>query len=61
MAGRKPDYKLMAKDATIDKWIKVGAAWVNENGSVSIDLDPFVVLRGQDHLSLALYPNDDKK
>lgn len=42
MAGRKPDYKLSVHDGP--DYHKVGAAWVNESGTVSIELDPYVTL-----------------
>lgn len=42
MAGRKPDYKLSVHIE--GDYYRVGAAWVNESGTVSIELDPFVTL-----------------
>jgi hypothetical protein len=54
MAGRKPDYQLSAMQGDLKG--KVGAAWVNADGSISIDLNPFVVLQdGPLKLHLTLF------
>lgn len=54
--GRKPDYKL---SIVIDgKYYKVGAAWVNEKGTVSIQLDSFVVLPHGPQVKLMMIPYD---
>lgn len=60
--GRKPDYNIWAaSDAGKGR---VGAAWINDDESVSLVLDPYVVLRGKGHAGSAttimLYPNDGK-
>ncbi len=60
MAGKKPDYTLSAMDKDNDR-LKglVGAAWINEDGSISIRLNPFVVLDTREHnLELRLFKND---
>ena len=44
--GRKPDYDLSALDKVTDMRGKVGAAWINTNGTISIRLNPWVVLDG---------------
>lgn len=56
MAGRKPDYKLSVHIES--DYYKVGAAWVNESGTVSIELDPFVVLPHGAKVKLMLIPSD---
>lgn len=61
MAGRKPDYIIKAATPDSKIWTRVGAAWVNDSGTVSIDLDPFVVLSGRDSPSLVMHPNTDRK
>jgi len=58
MAGRTPDFVLKALNKETDKKGKVGAAWENDDRSVSISLDPFVVLSGQDSIVLTLFPWD---
>ena len=57
---RKPDYNLWAAgDAGKGR---AGAAWKNDDGSISITLDPYSVLRGKGHAgapnTIMLYPND---
>jgi hypothetical protein len=48
--SRKPDYNLwMASDQGKGR---VGAAWSNEDGSISITLDPYVILKGKGHTGL---------
>jgi hypothetical protein len=37
----------------------VGAAWIWENGRISIKLDAFVTLTGSKDLVLTLFPADD--
>jgi len=63
MAGkRRPDYRLSALKSfpTPEEWKdmkgEVGAAWLNENGSISIRLEPFVTLRSEPGLVLTLFP-----
>lgn len=61
-AGRKPDFNLWA--GTDDGSGRAGAAWKNDDGSISISLDPYVVLRGRGHggsVTLKLYPSDRKQ
>ena len=60
MTGRKPSHYLKALDkATDEKSGRIGAAWVNRDGTISIKLDPFVTLNGGNDLVLTLFPNDD--
>jgi hypothetical protein len=58
---RKPDYYLMAKDREDDnkKAARVGAAWTNPKGGISIVLNTCSVLSWQDGVFLTLWPNDD--
>ena len=59
MITRKPDYRLKALNkVTGEKSRNVGAAWVNKDGSISIDIEPFVVLQGGNALVLTLFPED---
>lgn len=60
--GRKPDFNLHAKlKINQDAKGRVGAAWLQEDGSIQIKLDPFVMLQGEgisgEGMWLALYPN----
>jgi len=57
--SRPPDFKLKAMNkATNEKSPKVGAAWKNTDGSISIDLDAFVILTASPDLVLTLFPNE---
>lgn len=57
--SKKPDYSVGALDKTRDvRQPKVGVAWKNENGTITIALDPFVVLRGGPELVVTLFPAD---
>lgn len=55
--SRKPDYSIGALDKTRNaRQPKVGVAWKNENGTITIAFDPFVVLRGGPELVVTLFP-----
>lgn len=69
--SRKPDFILKAIDnpseAASEQSDRVGAAWINYDEkkqlkSISIILDPFIVLKGKGHnnnLTLTLFPRED--
>jgi len=54
---RKPDYRLAALDKNTGLSGNVGAAWVNEDQSITVILDSFVVLEGGKQLGLTLFKN----
>ena len=62
MAGprRAPDYYLKTLHKKTGRKGRIGAAWDNVSGSISIVLDPFVVIDWQhrDDVVLTLFPND---
>lgn len=61
-SGRKPDYNLWV--GSDDGQGRAGAAWKNDDGSISVVLDPYVVLRGRGHggnATVKLYPSDRKQ
>ncbi len=58
--GRRPDYILSALCKRTELRGRVGAAWVNEDGTLSIKLNAFVVLSANDDLVITLFENDDK-
>lgn len=67
MAGRKPDYVVKAMQQFVtgtsevaDMKGKVGAAWINSDGSISIDLNAFVVLTAHPDLHITLFPTETK-
>jgi hypothetical protein len=63
MAKRKPDFILggLLKDGTrygSRRSNNIGAAWLNDDGSLMLKLDPFVVLEGsREDMILTLFPN----
>lgn len=56
--GRAPDYiiKAMSRDGQLKQ--RVGAAWLNAEGSISLKLDAFVVLNGQNDPIITLFKKD---
>jgi hypothetical protein len=58
--GRHPDYKLKLMDKVSKEKSKVGAAWENEDGSITIKLDLGVCLNSFDlqDCHLCLFTND---
>lgn len=57
MAGRTPDFKLKVLSKATNKTCYCGAAWKNEDGSVSIQLDLTTVLSGTSDFVISLFPN----
>lgn len=55
---RKPDYWLKAMDKDTNEKGKIGAAWINRDGSISIDIDAFTVLQSKPSLVLTLFKID---
>lgn len=59
--SRSPDFVVKLLDKTTEKRGRIGAAWTNEDASISISLDPFVVLpKYPNELVITLFPNEDK-
>lgn len=56
--GRKPDYNLAALDKeTGVKNNRVGAVWIQPDGRISIQINPWVVLDGNNpNMLLSLFP-----
>lgn len=59
--GRKPDLWVNAMNKRTDEKRKIGAAWHNEDGSISIALDSFTVLEASPDLLVTLFPVDTKE
>lgn len=53
--SRTPNYILKALDKDYEKKGKIGAAWDNEDSTITIVLDPFVYISGRDNLVLTLF------
>jgi hypothetical protein len=55
--ARHPDFRVKAMDkATNEKSQGIGAAWLNVDNSVTMRLDPFVILHGGQDLVVTLFP-----
>lgn len=54
--GRKPDYWVKAMSKATNEKRKIGAAWNNADGSVSVDIDAFTTLHGGPDLVITLFP-----
>jgi hypothetical protein len=61
VAGRMPDYRLSALNKSTNEKNNVGAAWKNDNGTISIRVDYCVVIHSSKDLVLTLFPADYKK
>lgn len=57
--NKRPDFILKAVNKNTEKRTRVGAAWVNPNRSISVKIDPFVVLQETDGFHFMLYPQDE--
>jgi hypothetical protein len=58
--GRKPDFNLSVKPKDGRMGNKVGAAWKNDDGSISISLNVGVTLSWNDELFIGLFPVEDR-
>lgn len=58
--GRTPDYVVKAMDRDTDRAMRIGAAWKNDNGSISVDLDVFVHLDGSKRPIITLFDWEEK-
>lgn len=59
MAGRQPDYKLTALDKdSNDRNYYVGVAWKQQNGSISIKLNPCTKIEYDPGMVITLWPAD---
>ncbi len=57
--GRRPDYKLKVMDKTNSKTNDIGAAWLNANGSISIQLNVCTFMQYNPDLLITLFPNEE--
>ena len=58
--SRRPDYELKAWHKTSNASGEVGAAWNNEDGSLSLVLNPGCMLMFDPEIKLRLFPNEYK-
>lgn len=56
--GRSPDYRLKRLNKDTGDKVKVGAAWINQDRSITVVIDPGVILTGDPRAVLTLFPFD---
>ena len=61
MAGKKPSHFLYAKRKSGGSSVRIGAAWPNKWGGISIKLNPCVFLTDRDDIYLNIYENKDQE
>lgn len=54
-AGRKPDYEVSALHKVTEERGNIGGAWINEDDTISIKLNPFLTITSKD-LVITLFP-----
>lgn len=60
--GDIPDYHVHAMDKAYESFkARVGAAWINDDGSINITLSPFVKLEASPSLTIRLFPNNPSR
>ena len=55
---KQPTHRLCVKHRVTGATGVIGAGWLNEDGSVSLALDPCVVIAATDNVFLTLFPVD---
>jgi hypothetical protein len=58
--GRKPDFKLRIKQRDGDYSTTAGVGWENRDGSISIMLNPCVVLSHADNVFIGLFRIEER-
>lgn len=59
--SRRPDYKLGFLNKATDEKGNVGAAWLNEDSTITIVLNTQVQITGSADVILTLFPNKKPK
>ena len=57
----KPTHRIKVQDKQTNASGVIGSAWLNASGSMSITLNPGVVLSWQDDVRITAFPVDSKK
>ncbi len=57
-SGRPPDFNVSALVKSTDHKGRVGAGWVNADGTITVKLNPFVVLSAAQDTLITLFPAD---
>lgn len=53
---RKPDYRVKAMNKETNEKNTIGAAWLNPDRSISMVLDPFIVMSANKNLVITIFP-----
>lgn len=56
----KPHYRVGCLDKSDDRKSNVGAAWINQDGTISVIIDAFVVVHGGKQTLITLFPNKEQ-
>jgi len=56
----KPSHVVMIKKKDGKFYHRVGAAWEDDRGFLSIKLDPCIVLSDRDDIFINIFPNKDR-
>jgi hypothetical protein len=56
----KPDYNVSAKFKNTDFKGRIGGAWKNDDGTISVRLNAFITLKATEDLIITLFPADEK-
>lgn len=54
--NRKPDYSVAALNKATDAKGQIGAAWKNDDNTISVILNDFVVVKQEGDLLITLFP-----
>lgn len=58
--GRQPDYNVWAVNKATEKSADIGAAWIDEDRSISVKINPFVSIPAGGELTIKMYPTDEE-
>lgn len=59
-SGRRPDYDVRGMNKMTNERAKIGGAWLNSDGSISVVLEPFVTLVSSKDLVVTLFPRSER-
>lgn len=57
--ARRPDYRLHFLNKETEEKCEIGAAWVNKSGSISLVVNPLVVIPPGSSTVLTLFPTSE--
>ena len=57
--GRRPDYEIKALNKDTQERGPIGAGWLNEDGSIYLKFNPFVVLPVGAHMAITAFATEE--